>query len=94
MNFADWSGDAFLFLVAGAQGLQLLSISVPHQVGRGQDTQLKCHFVLEGHPLYSVKWFKGSHEFFRYTPNEYPRYKVFPLKELTVDVMTSLHSTT
>ena len=73
-------------LCAGVASIRLQQILVAHQVGRGEDVQLRCHFLLEGHTLYSVKWFKGSHEFFRYAPKETPAKKVFLLNELTVDV--------
>lgn len=49
----------FSSFVGVTDSIRLLNISVPHQVGSGHDIQLHCVFILEGHRLYSVKWFKG-----------------------------------
>jgi len=81
-----------LACVINVDSIRLLSISVPHQVGAGQDVQLQCVFVLEGHRLYSVKWFKGAKEFFRVVPNETPQRRVFPVSALDVDMDRSNES--
>ncbi|KAL1465019.1 hypothetical protein WDU94_004616 [Cyamophila willieti] len=41
---------------------------------------------MEGAPLYSVKWYRGKHEYYRYTPSDTPQSKVFPLHGISVDV--------
>lgn len=76
----------------GVDSIRLLSISVPHQAGAGQDVQLQCVFALEGHRLYSVKWFKGAKEFFRVVPNEKPQRRVFPVSALDIDMDRSNES--
>jgi len=81
-----------LTYVSGGDCIRLLDISVPHQVGSGQDVQLRCIFILEGHKLYSVKWFKGEKEFYRVVPNETPRTRVFPVSALAVDMLNSNES--
>lgn len=58
----------------------------PTIVHRHQQCTLKCSYDLEGAPLYTVKWYRGLHEFYRYTPNEYPNTKIFPIGGITVDV--------
>jgi hypothetical protein len=47
---------------------------------------LKCNYDLEGDTLYSIKWYKGRHEFYRYTPKENPAMKTFPVFGINVEV--------
>ncbi|KAL1464324.1 hypothetical protein WDU94_003982 [Cyamophila willieti] len=54
----------------------------------GQDTVLQCFYDLEGIPLYSVKWYRGRHEFYRFSPSEHPSSKIFPIPGIDVDVST------
>lgn len=75
-------------------GLRDVHITVPKAVRRGDSVVLHCHYDLEGDPLYALKWYKGRAEFYRYTPNEKPPMKVFPipgLSELNVDVRLCLY---
>ncbi|XP_066906113.1 cell adhesion molecule 2 [Halyomorpha halys] len=58
-------------------------MSVPHAVRLGSPAILTCNFLLDGDALYSVKWYKGGREFYRYTPKETPALKVFPMPGLT-----------
>lgn len=67
-------------------GLKDVRILVPDAVSRGDTATLSCYFDLEGDSLYSVKWYKGRREFFRYTPNEAPPMKIFPIPELNLEV--------
>ncbi|EFX76190.1 hypothetical protein DAPPUDRAFT_55430 [Daphnia pulex] len=79
--------------VTGVSSIRVSHLIVPAQVGRGHDAQLHCHFNLGGNILYSVKWFKGSQEFFRIGPDG-SRPQVFPhLSNLTVDIQRSNLST-
>jgi hypothetical protein len=55
-------------------------------VRRGQSAQLFCHYEMEGSPLYSVKWYRGTLEFYRYSPSENPPAKIFPYTGIKVDV--------
>lgn len=61
-------------------------IKIPTAVKRGDSAILDCRYDLEGDRLYSVKWYKGRREFYRYTPNENPSIKTFPIGSLTVNV--------
>ncbi|XP_049840508.1 uncharacterized protein LOC126285257, partial [Schistocerca gregaria] len=65
--------------------LRDVRVSVPAAIQRGTAAVLRCRYDLEGDALYSVKWYKGRREFFRYTPRENPAIKVFPFAGLTVD---------
>ena len=59
---------------------------VPLHVVRGEKAVLKCEFDLQGERLYSVKWYKGGREFFRYIPNERPMKQRYDVQGVFVDV--------
>lgn len=59
---------------------------VPPAIRRGQHATLRCNYDLEGEPLYSVKFYRGMHEFYRYSPSEVPVGKIFPFPGIQVDV--------
>lgn len=46
----------------------MLEMVVPDQVILGEMASLHCLYDMEGEELYSVKWYKNGHEFFRYIP--------------------------
>lgn len=74
-------------------GLRDVVVRVPEAVRRGEHTRLYCDYNLEGDALYSVKWYFGRREFYRFTPRETPRLKVFPihgLSDLVVQVNLKL----
>lgn len=41
---------------------------------------------MDGEELYSVKWYKDGHEFYRYIPRSMPPALVFDLPGINVDV--------
>jgi hypothetical protein len=43
--------------------LRLVDLRVPSHTIRGQAVRLECHYDLEGEALYSVKWYKVSHQY-------------------------------
>nr|CAH7741615.1 unnamed protein product [Callosobruchus chinensis]CAH7760292.1 unnamed protein product [Callosobruchus chinensis] len=47
---------------------------------------LQCRFDIEGEPLYTLKWYKGGKEFYRYIPKEMPNTQVFTVPGITVDL--------
>ncbi|XP_046805636.1 uncharacterized protein LOC111674830 [Lucilia cuprina] len=61
----------------------------PPAVRQNQSVTLRCHYTIEGAPLYSVKFYRGQLEFFRYTPGEYPNTKVFHFPGIKVDESVS-----
>ncbi|XP_065358238.1 uncharacterized protein LOC135952292 [Calliphora vicina] len=61
----------------------------PPAVRRSQSVSLRCHYTIEGAPLYSVKFYRGQLEFYRYTPGEYPNTKVFHYPGIKVDESVS-----
>ncbi|XP_054742274.1 uncharacterized protein LOC129247249 [Anastrepha obliqua] len=60
-------------------GLKDVSVTIPQAVKRGSNALLICNYDMENDTLYSVKWYKGRREFYRYTPKENPAMKVFPM---------------
>ena len=70
----------------GVGGLRDVQVTVPVAVTPGDTVTLRCSYNLEGHPLYTVKWYKGRQEFFRYVPKELPHTSVFPVDGVQVDV--------
>ncbi|XP_023701692.1 uncharacterized protein LOC111861392 [Cryptotermes secundus] len=73
----------------GVGGLRDVNMTVPVAVSPGDTVTLHCSYDLEGDPLYTVKWYKGRQEFFRYVPKELPHTRVFPLPGVNVDVSKS-----
>lgn len=62
-------------------------MTIPQAVKRGSNAMLTCNYDMENDTLYSVKWYKGRREFYRYTPKENPAMKVFPSQSgLNVEV--------
>jgi hypothetical protein len=58
----------------------------PQTVEKSRHATLICSYDLEGASLYYVKWYRGTYEFYRYTPSEKPTTKLFPFKAINVDV--------
>ncbi|XP_047517504.1 uncharacterized protein LOC125057715 isoform X1 [Pieris napi] len=61
----------------------------PTTVVRGGIAALICSRDMQGAPLYSVKWYRGNHEFYRFTPMEEPDTRVFGLPGIYVDMNRS-----
>lgn len=70
-------------------GIRIIDVSVPKAVESGKNAVLTCEYDTENEGLYSVKWYKGNREFFRFTPKEIPAEKVFRFPGLNVNV--SIH---
>ena len=49
--------------------LLLRSVSVPPFSLSGEDAKLHCDFDAQGEQVYSVKWYKGGQEIFRFLPS-------------------------
>ncbi|ODN04720.1 B-cell receptor CD22 [Orchesella cincta] len=66
-----------------------IRIDVPPYVREGDTAILRCQYDLDDDKLYTMKWYKGAQEFFRFTPKESPPIKTFPLFGLEVDPILS-----
>ncbi|KAG0430193.1 hypothetical protein HPB47_022929 [Ixodes persulcatus] len=71
----------------GTGDLRLIKVDVPPNALLGGSARLRCRFKLGNTALYSVKWYKEDQEFFRYVPGDHPPKNVFPLKDVTVNVL-------
>lgn len=70
--------------VFGLKGVRIWS---PEAIRAGESLRLSCDYDLEGVPLYSIKWYFGDQEFYRFVPKESPPTRVFPLSgDTSVDV--------
>lgn len=81
-----------VLIVAGVGGLRDVSMRVPLAVTAGSTVALTCTYDLQDDLLYTVKWYKGKQEFFRYVPKELPHTRVFPIKGFNVDVSQPITS--
>ena len=54
----------------------------------GEAVELDCNYDLEGDKLYSVTWYRGQDEFYRYIPAESNPVDIFELPGVAVDVST------
>lgn len=63
-----------------------MRITVPPAVKKGDNANLICNYDMEGDTLYTVKYYKGRREFYRYTPKENPAIKVFPHPGIRIEV--------
>ena len=68
------------------ESLRDVVVDIPAAVTPGDTVVMTCTYDLEGDDLYSVKWYKGRQEFYRYVPKELPHIKVFPMLGTNVDV--------
>ena len=77
------------FCVSGIQkstGIRLLNVDIPPHAIRGQNARLTCKYDLEGDNLYSIKWYRNGHEFYRYIPSDHPQTTIFNGNGINVDV--------
>lgn len=66
--------------------LKILEVLVPRYADLKQSVVLKCNFEVGHGKLYSVKWYKDDHEFYRYIPGDRPAIQVFHLPGIILDV--------
>ena len=76
----------FFNIVAVIDSLSNINVRIPEYIQTGESADLTCSFNLGGDDLYSVKWYKGRHEFYRYMPYERPKIKIFPVKGMKINV--------
>ncbi|CAO1366922.1 unnamed protein product [Diamesa hyperborea] len=83
----------FCLLIAAdlsfVNSLRDMEVKIPTAVRRGESATLQCIYNMEGDSLYSIKWYKGKREFYRYTPKETPSMKIFPVAGINVEMSLS-----
>ncbi|XP_071524574.1 uncharacterized protein [Panulirus ornatus] len=70
----------------GTAGIRILEMRVPPIVQAGKTVQLACHFDLEGANLYSLNWWRGSDQFYQFSPSNNEQIIVYDSPGITVDV--------
>lgn len=74
-------------------GLRDVRVTIPTAVKRGDNALLICNYDMEGDSLYSIKWYKGKREFYRYTPKETSSIiKTFPVAGINVEVKRNINN--
>lgn len=64
-----------------------MQVKVPKEAVVGSSVELMCQWQLVGENLlYSVKWYKDEHEFFRYVPDSNPQILMFNQTGVNVEV--------
>lgn len=73
----------------------MIEVRVPNYTVKDNTVNLECHYDMEDEKLYSVKWYKDGHEFYRYLPRDHPPATLFTQNGITVDVSSTcnLHQT-
>lgn len=59
---------------------------MPSIVQYRNSSTLRCTYDLENDKLYSVKWYRGNIEFYRYAPGDNPVVKSFEISGISVDL--------
>lgn len=80
---------SILFLDDLILSLRLTEVRIPNHTVRNSTARLECHYDMDGEELYSVKWYKDGHEFYRYIQRNMPPALVFELPGITVDIHNS-----
>ena len=75
-----------LIFVTGVKCLSVSLEMIPEVVEQNHEVTLKCNYNLDDQPLYALKYYRGIHEFYRYSPTENPTIKVFNFPWFDVDV--------
>lgn len=64
-----------------------VDFKMPKEAVVGSTIDLRCEWrILGGSGLYSVKWYKDDHEFFRFLPDSSQRTQIFPRPGVKVEV--------
>ena len=74
------------FSVDVCLSIRLLEVTIPPHAIRGQNSKLNCNYDMEGDKLYSIKWYRNGHEFYRFIPSDEPKTTVFNGDGINVDV--------
>lgn len=63
-----------------------VDFKMPDEAAVGSSIELRCEWRILGESnLYSVKWYKDDHEFFRYLPDSNQRTQIFPRPGVKVE---------
>ncbi|GJQ77674.1 hypothetical protein Trydic_g12799 [Trypoxylus dichotomus] len=69
-----------------SNGLRNVNLTIaPSTVNRSGSAVLYCDYDLEGAPLYTVKWYRGEKEFYRYTETDADKTQMFQIDGFIID---------
>ncbi|XP_068209198.1 junctional adhesion molecule 2A-like [Palaemon carinicauda] len=72
-------------LVSGSVSIRIEKVLVPPRVQAGETVQLSCLFDLEGKKLYSLNWWRGSEQFFQFSPNSQEQILIYDSPGIEID---------
>lgn len=64
----------------------MTALQIPQHVVLNETVRMQCNFNLDKEVLYSVKWYKDGHEFYRYLPRDVPSVQTFRVAGVNVNV--------
>ncbi|KAK3879502.1 hypothetical protein Pcinc_015959 [Petrolisthes cinctipes] len=82
--------------VRGSLGpwVQVERFVVPRHVALGTNVSLECDYQVQQHAtLYSLKWYKGSSQFYQYIPSKTEPHAVFSVPGLHQNQLVGYNST-
>lgn len=78
--------ESFAGVIVVVVALRMTSLQIPEHVVLNETVRMQCNFNLDKEQLYSVKWYKDGHEFYRYTPRDRPEVLTFSVPGVNVNV--------
>lgn len=74
-----------VLLVQGGGSIRITRVRVPSWLEVGGQGDLDCWWEEDADHMYSIKWYQGAHEFYRYTPTARDPIQIFDPSTLDVD---------
>lgn len=75
-----------MIIFSGIVALRMTALQIPQHVVLNETVRMQCNFNLDKELLYSVKWYKDGHEFYRYVPRDVPMVQTFRVPGVDVNV--------
>ncbi|XP_063585833.1 uncharacterized protein LOC134763206 [Penaeus indicus] len=83
---AVWGcGSVVVWECGGSDSIKVLEIQVPPRVPTGETVRLGCLYDLEGANLYSLTWWRGTEQFYQFSPSSQEQMTVYDSPGITVD---------
>lgn len=72
-------------LVDVSEAIRIQALRMPPHATKGDDVSMECIYDLESDKLYSVKWYRNGHEFYRYIPSDKQKRRIYDRPGINVD---------
>ena len=69
-----------------SEAIRIQALRMPPHATKGDDVSMECIYDLESDKLYSVKWYRNGHEFYRYIPSDKQKRRIYDRPGINVDV--------